>query len=476
MPADAADKDRRMVRAELLGSHSHETACGVRVHVWLRAGTYLARGSYLGQRFGETLGSNVAEATGRLRRVLNELEDGSYVRPTEARQRPLSRGTVPRLTLRQLMNEYLTDRRQLRGRRTADTYRARLTPVLDFAERPTNRQRWPLASSIDHDFAVRLRAFLHDEYRTTRNGRPGGSPKPLSGRHVYNVLECLRAMLAWARRAEVRKLPVDWGNPLTEDVVGKRPAKSRLREDRLPLEERVRLVTAMDRWQLCQLSLSLTLPLRPDEAAGLLIADVNWAKGWFEFGTRLGGGDFNKGRQDFILPFPDALRPILGACVCGRSAGPLLRQRAAFDGRWKRSVASSEELVQMYEQKLAKAPRGSVLSEQDRKQLFRRLLRELGGVSADQLAREFKSLLKAHGLAEGVSLYTLRHAITTAMHRTPGLPHLELTYLTGHATRDILTEYVALDPVGAMGRYFATIRPLLDAVARRAQALGLLGA
>ena len=93
-----------MVRAALMGSHSHDTASGVRVHVWQRAGNFLARGSYLGQRFGETLGRDTTEATARLRRLLNEIEDGSYVRPSDARQRPLSKGRVPRLTLRQLCN------------------------------------------------------------------------------------------------------------------------------------------------------------------------------------------------------------------------------------------------------------------------------------------------------------------------------------------------------------------------------------
>jgi integrase len=280
-------------------------------------------------------------------------------------------------------------------------------------------------------------------------------------------------MLAWACRAEIRKLPLNWANPLTEDVVGNLPKKNPLREDKLPLERRVDLVTKMDRWQVCQLSLLLALPLRPEEAAGLLVTDVDWEQGWLRFGTRLGGGDFNKGRQDFVVPFPDELRPILLACVDGRPTGPLLRQRAAFGGRCKRSVASSEGLVKLYEEKLAKAPHGSVLTEQDRKQVFRRLLRELGGVSTDQLAREFKQLLKARGLGDGVSLYTLRHAVTTAMNRTPGMSHIELTYLTGHATSDALADYVVLDPVQAMRRYFDVIRPLLDAITRQAKAVGL---
>ena len=55
-----------MVRAELMGSHTHRTLDGIQVHVWQRRGKYLARGRYQGQAFGETLGDNVAEATARL--------------------------------------------------------------------------------------------------------------------------------------------------------------------------------------------------------------------------------------------------------------------------------------------------------------------------------------------------------------------------------------------------------------------------
>jgi site-specific recombinase XerD len=114
-----------------------------------------------------------------------------------------------------------------------------------------------------------------------------------------------------------------------------------------------------------------------------------------------------------------------------------------------------------------------VQAEQDRKILFRRFLRRLGGVSEDSLASEFKKLLVALSLDKGISLYTLRTATTTAMLRG-NVPHLELRYLTGHSTNDILNTYTSLDPTGAMQRYFDTIRPLLSAIADRAAAVGLI--
>ena len=106
---------------------------------------------------------------------------------------------VPRLSLRQLVNEFLTEKRKLRGRRTADNYRCRLRPVLDFAEQPVSHGRWPLAMDIDRDFVVELRSFLHS-HNVTRNGRAGATPKLMSGGQIVNVLgqraKCLTGRLS----------------------------------------------------------------------------------------------------------------------------------------------------------------------------------------------------------------------------------------------------------------------------------------
>jgi integrase len=256
-------------------------------------------------------------------------------------------------------------------------------------------------------------------------------------------------------------------------LVGTPPAKNPLREDKLPLEVRAQIVGAMDRWQLCQLSPSLVLPLRPDEAAGLLIGDVNFERGWLEFGERLRGVNFTKGKTAFVLPIPDELRPILGACIADRAEGPLLRSRRAFAaGKGHEPVRALDHLVQLYDAEVLGQPPDAVQAEQDRKLLFRGLLRRLGGVTEDAMNKEFKKLLTLVGVKNGATLYTLRSSVTTAMHRA-NLPHLEMRYLTGHTTSDILNEYTSLDPVGAMRRYFDTIRPLLVAIKQRSDDLGL---
>jgi integrase len=473
--APSRGQARRMVSATLMGSHTHTTLTGVEVHVWIRRNTYLARGRVEGRSFGETLGSDASEATARLRQILTEIEHGSFLRPSESRKRKVGGGRTPRLTVRQLISAFIAAKRKQRGRQTATDYGSRLRPVLDFAEQPAGKKRWPLAADIDRDFVLALKSFLA-QYTTTRNGRAGGTPKLLSSRQAVNVLECLRAMLAWARDPRVNRLPAEWVMPLTHELVGTPPAKDPFREDKLPLQIRAGMVGHMDRWQLCQLSLSLVLPLRPDEAAGLLVGDVNFGEGWLEFGERLRECNFTKGRTAFKVPFPDEMRCVLRACIGDRAEGPLLRSRAAFEGsRQAESIESLEHLTRLYQEELLRQPSGAVQADHDRKSLFRGLLRRLGGVAEDAMNKEVKKVLAALGVSNGATLYTLRSSVTTAMHRA-NLPHLEMRYLTGHTTSDILNESVTLDPVGAMRQYFGTIRPLLKTIADRARELGLADA
>lgn len=469
---EATNPVRRMTRADLLGGHTHETLCGKRVHVYRRDDTYIARGRLRGRAFGEALGADPHRAAARLRQLLTEIETGAYLRPSEARTRPLAPGLAPRLTFRELVDGFLVAKRTLRGAATAADYSARLVPLLTFADLPLNRATWPLAADIDTTFAVEARAFLH-ACQSTRNGRPGGPPRPLSPRQVVNVMETLRGVLAWAADPRNRRLPAGWVNPLTPDLVGSPPAKDPLRADPLPLPDRVRLVEVADRWRLCQLALSLVLPLRPDEAAGLLVDDVDFSRGELLFGANLPGVNFTKRRVAYRLPFPDELRPVLRACVGGRGSGPLLRTRRAFTGGTVTAVSSLAELRGVFDVRLVAARPGEVQTDHDRKVLFRRLLRELGGVSTDGLSREFKSLVAAAGVGRGATLYTLRSAVTTGMSVGAKLAHLELTYLTGHRVSDILAAYTGLDAHGEMRKYFAHARPLLEAIAGRAAWLGL---
>jgi len=224
------------------------------------------------------------------------------------------------------------------------------------------------------------------------------------------VLDCARTMISWACRPMVQQLPITLGNPFGEDLVGHRPTKDPLRPVVFPPDLRKQIVGQMDAWQLCQLGIDMVLPLRPEDYTGLLISEVDFTGRVLHFGTRFGGGDFNKGQQSFRVPYPPELDSLLHRCVADRSEGPLLRQRTIADGRHlpKVLVQSTEELEELFRREMASAKPGTIQAKQDGKQLFRRLLRSMGGVSPDSLAKEFRKASANIQIPVGARFYDLR--------------------------------------------------------------------
>ncbi|MCY2995647.1 MAG: hypothetical protein NTY19_48545 [Planctomycetota bacterium] len=466
---------RRMVRAELLGQHSHQTADGQSVHVWVRDQKYLARGRHRGRAFGQYLGADIRDAAAALRRLLVQIEDATFQPPSEARKRVLKAGSVPRNNVRQLCDAFLVEKRKLRGQKTADDYRNRLAPLVEFSEQPDVLRRWPLAADIDRDFVVRFSAILHQR-KVGRNGRAAAKERHLSPAQIFNILDCARTMFFWGRRPEVGQLPSAFGNPFTEDLVGSRPKKDPLRPTVFPINLRVALVGQMDRWQLCQLGMALVLPLRPEDYTGLLISEVDFDGRQLRFGTRLGGWDFNKGKQTFRVPFPVELEPLLRACVAGRNDGPLLRQRTVVDGRRqpKLQVNSIEDIRECFQRAMAGAKPDVIQAKQDGKRLFRRSLLAMGGVSPDSLAKEFNELAREATVPTGARFYDLRGSVTTDL-KDARVDRLIQLYVTGHSLDpEILSRYVSLKLEEDMRGYFRHIRPLLDSIQARTSLLGLV--
>ena len=88
-----------------------------------------------------TLGDDSETAAQRLRRLLVELEDNTFVAGREAKKRQLARTQIPNCDLRSLADSFLCDVRRRRGKKTATDYRNRLAHLLDFAETPDSRRR-----------------------------------------------------------------------------------------------------------------------------------------------------------------------------------------------------------------------------------------------------------------------------------------------------------------------------------------------
>jgi len=472
-PQATARKRAPMVSAVLLGRHTHESANGVAVHIWCRGNSYLARGSYNKRRFGASLGCNEKEAEARLHAVLYEIGQGTYIVPSDSKERPLGQPTVARLTIRQLADEFLVDKRQTKGEQTAIDYRSRLAPLIEFSELEKSRKRWPTAANVDREFAIEFRVQLLSRV-VNRNGRAASQEKLISPNQVYNVLDCARTAFHWGKSIQIAKLPSSFVNPFTKDIVGQRPQKDPLRKSLYPLELRAQLVANMDEWQLTHLAIPLLLPLRPEDYTALLIGDVDFTSGWLNFGTRFGGRDFNKGHVSFVSPYPVDLVPFLRFLAAGRTDGPLLRARTVFEGRRtpRRVVDRDRGAGWQIEDAIRHAAPRCLATPQDQKRLVRRTIREMGGVDGDNLAEEFGNVLRKAGMEKLGRFYDLRGSVKTEMERS-GVSLLMQKYLSGHTIGEITFAYTSLDPNTEMKKYFATLSPLLDAMLTRARQLGL---
>src|SRR5579871_1259054 len=73
-------RNRLMTRSQLMGAHSHRAENGTWVHVYQRDGKFLVRGRFENHQFGKELGHDPAAAAAGLRRLLAELENGTFIR------------------------------------------------------------------------------------------------------------------------------------------------------------------------------------------------------------------------------------------------------------------------------------------------------------------------------------------------------------------------------------------------------------
>ncbi|WP_157605114.1 hypothetical protein [Schlesneria paludicola] len=469
-----APTSRRMTRGVLGGRHEFVSQNGHRVQISLRDGKYLARGRWQGGQFGKTLGSDETSAQHAINRLLIEMDDGTYVTPSQTRQQRFSIQPPPKHSVRSLANAFLTDKRKVNGQKTAQAYGSRLEHVIRFAEIPKSQKTWPLAAAVNRQFAVELKNSLFTE-EVTRNGKADGLCKRMSPKMVKLCLEAARTMFNWAARTDVRQLPQGFANPFSNEIVGAKQAKDPLRKNPVPVQDRIRMVEHMDAWQLCNLATQIVLPLRFEDLAGAKISDFDFGKRHWTLGTRVGGSDFNKGHVNFVLPLPPVLCEILQHCVGGRSDGPMFLSRRHLKKARQEGAKfdSPEEFEMLCEAAIHRSPKENAATEQDRKEIIRSLLHECGAVSVDAIASEIRKVYNLVGIPASTRPYQLKEATTTDMNNA-GLRHLEHRYLTGHSVNDILNEYTSLDPHSEMDKYFRSIEPLLNAIRIRGSELGII--
>jgi hypothetical protein len=176
-----------------------------------------------------------------------------------------------------------------------------------------------------------------------------------------------------------------------------------------------------------------------------------------------------------VCPFPAELAWLLDLCRGGRVAGPLLRSRPVFqrERRPQLIVETVADVARHVELELRDAAPKSLQAPQDSKRVVRACIRKMGGMNDDSVAKEWRRLFEGLAPVSGQRRYDLRGSVSTELNAA-GVSLLVQRYVTGHTTNDIMNQYVSLDPVGEMRRYFETLPPLLEAVGRRGRELGLI--
>lgn len=473
---ETSNKKRKMTRSELFGRHTHPTQNHHKVHIWKRDGKYLARGQFRNRSYGKTLGNTELEAEAELRNVMHRLEIGTFQRSSEESQKSYPIAPPSKITIRDFLNRHLSYIRKKNGKGTTANYQSRLSHVISFWDQPEIRSQYQSVSRIDRQFAEDLRGYLQKKL-VSRNGRSMGTKKVISPRHVHNILTTFRAALDWGKDPTVSLLPVDFLNPITDDIVGCLPRKNPLRSPAFSLEQRCELVSLMDSWQLSCFAIPFILPLRPEDYTGLVISDIDFGNSFLKFETRMEGSDFNKGKMEFLVPFPTELTALLKWSICERQAGPVLLTPSVVREKRKPKFTanSNEDLESRFQNVLTKLPKHEPLTSQDRKRLFRTILKEFGGVSTDTVGKEFKKNLIRSGFSSESKLYDLRSSVTTEL-EIAGVSHLVQRYVTGHKTSDILNEYTSFTMPqlhGEMKKHFDRLQPLLEAITCRADELDL---
>lgn len=469
-PADLVLGSKRKYHSvEIGGKHLHPIGRGRgSISIVRRGKAFAGRFRYRGQQHTVTLGDDEKAASGCLQDLLTDLRRDQYVPSKERRRALVAPHRVGDITVRQLLHDYLAEVSQKRGKDTARDYRSRLRFLLRFIEERSAKRSTILARSVDRRFALDFKAWLH-HMPTTRNGKPGGIPRPLSPKSIHSVWEQTHRLFAWGSSVDVASLPREFINPFSKDLVGPAPRKDPLRDVPLSMAQMISLVGVMDEWELLALAWLLVMPLRNGELVGILCREVDTVQCAIAIGTRMDGGDFTKGRTSFKVYYPDALNPIMQAAIHSRIDEPLIltRRRRRSRPRWIRQ--SGESIGDLFQRAVAED--GSTQALADRKALFRQVLRDLGGSDEDEVYRAFKNCCTKAGLGSGIRVHDTRHAVTQLLYAS-GVDDRTIRYVTGHTTKDILNEYIALEPRRTLEPFWERIEPLTQAIAERWRELG----
>jgi integrase len=311
---------------------------------------------------------------------------------------------------------------------TINRYRTAIDHLLRYLEGRPVRYASHFQTGHAEAFVRHLRAI-----EVSPNGHAHTRKRPLLDKGLKYVLECCRALFAFAARR--RHLPPYADNPFAALEVDRIPI-DRARPVHIFTADQERVfLEACDDWQFPLFLTLLLTGLRPGEACHLLLPDdLDLEASVVRVRNKPALGWQVKTRAERVVPLVPPLALVLRAQVGGRTTGPVFRRR-----RWTAAGCplpdfSADGLTRELERRVVvqAATTGRAVGRAERDRLARRLWAELGAVEEDRVRTEFLRVTAAIGLPDHTAPKALRHAFATALQDARVDPLIR-NLLMGHA-------------------------------------------
>jgi integrase len=375
---------------------------------------------------------------------------------------------------RELVESFVTDlnRRADAGEidpKTVVRYRSALDHYLNFSQQPGVETKYPSATNVDREFALRFAAFLAD-LQISPNGHPHTQKRRMaSTRYVEDVA---RSMFHWATDPDRgNMLPDGFRNPFvgknrkTTDVV-----PDPFGEPDVTLDMAVAFISSCDQFQLPLFALIALYGLRPSELSFLF--RENAIEGWMNVVCDPALDYVSKGRRDKRLPMIDELSTLWMSATADDQQGLLfVRRRVAEQGESPPlRGASRDELRHKFAERCS---RRKTLSAAERIRIRDQLLKEVGGIDYDHIDHEFRRLATQLNWPFSATMKDFRHLFATSL-MNAGMPETYRRYLMGHSQGK--ASIMTYSHLNDLRRHYESavqreLQPVVDAIVGRFEAL-----
>jgi integrase len=349
------------------------------------------------------------------------------------------------LTHKALVEKYLADLERRADARqitpaTVTRYRSALDHYLAFVNQPKVLRRYRAPKSVDRELALEYGAFLQQRI-VSPNGTDSGSRRAMKS--TAFTLDTTRALYQWAADPQRGNLlPSGFLNPFrAANGAGRKSERDLFGEPDITCQMAKDLLGACDDYQLRIFALLIFQGLRAGEPAFLFheYLDQQWLRipcnEQIEYQT--------KGKRDKRLPLFEPLGSLLRrapheqgllflrrSVVCGLETAPL-------------AGASLKQLAREYEKRVAAASAPNAL---ERQRIRDQVLHDAGGISYDQIEKEFGILARKLGWPKQATCKDLRHLFRVSL-MNARVPEPIIQYMMGQSpSRAAITAYTHLEP------------------------------